>query len=203
MHSLDVNIRQQRAESEGLMQLIDNMISLDPRYQKTVAELVMIRLFSMLEEHFQSITLKVLCGALYLDNTAPTITVRCRSMRVASTQIANYGRSTPLQAYKIKWNQAVEIRNNVRYMLPATENLITVFDRHATLIDDMRRVRNHIAHNNVDTARKYKLVVQRHYGAFASSITPSVLLISNRRNPILIKQYLIASRIIIKELVRG
>ncbi len=203
MHRLDVNVRQQRAESERLMDLVDNMTSLDPRYQKMAAELVMIRLFSLLEEHFQSITLKVLCGAMYLDNTIPTIAVRCRSMRMASTNIANYGRATPLQAYKIKWNQAVEIRNNVRYLLPTTENLITVFDRHATLIDDMRRVRNHIAHNTPDTARKYKPVVQRHYGAFASSITPSVLLLSNRRHPILVKQYLIASRIIIKDLVKG
>jgi hypothetical protein len=67
----------------------------------------------------------------------------------------------------------------------------------------MRRVRNRIAHNNADSRRKYRIVVRQYYGAFVNTVTPGVLLGSNRHSPLLIEQYIRKSKIVVKEIVKA
>ncbi len=65
----------------------------------------------------------------------------------------------------LKWNQASEIRGNVRYVMAATENFCTVATAHSARINEIRMVRNHIAHGNPGTKALYQGVVARRLGA--------------------------------------
>jgi len=190
-------------EQEGrLTDVIDNLAGTDPRFQKLIAELVMVRLFSLVEEHLKSITLKVLCGAPYVDATSATLIVPCRNTRTALNNIITHGRTHPLHLYSVKWTNVAAIKGNVRHLLNATEHMVTVLDQHSLIIDEMRNVRNHIAHGTQDTGRKFKGVVYRHYGATPNNVTPGVLLLSPRQTPILINQYIVSSRIIIRDMIK-
>ena len=202
MHRLDVNYRQFVEQEGRLTDVINNLTATDPRLQKLIAELVMVRLFSLVEEHLRSITLKVLCGARYVDATSPTLIVPCRNMRTALDNIIAHGRTRPLHANNVKWTNVAAIKGNVGHLLIATEHMLTVLDQHSLVIDEMRNVRNHIAHGTEDTRRKFKRVVNRHYGATPNNVTPGVLLLSSRQTPILINQYIVSSRIIVRDMIK-
>jgi hypothetical protein len=73
----------------------------------------------------------------------------------------------------------------------------------STLIDEMRNVRNRIAHNNPASRVKYQLVVRRHYGAEQKHISPGTLLLTDRFAPRLIDQYLVQSKVLVKQMLKG
>ena len=81
--------------------------------------------------------------------------------------------------------------------------LITVVDRNSSLIDELRRVRNRIAHNNAQSRTNYRDVVRRHYGAFLNHVTPGMLLLSSRKKPTLIEQYIKKQRIFVKDIIKA
>ena len=198
-----MNQRDFLAQAESLSNLLDKISDLDFENQRIVAELVMVRLFSLLEMHFESITLKVLCNVQYIDSTYPNLIVRSTNAKNAVSNILSYGRTKTWRTVNIKWNQHQCIQENVRYLLNPTDNLLSTFGNHGSVIDEMRRVRNHIAHNTQDTRRKYKSAVVSHYGAYINTITPGKLLLSTRQNPCLLKQYIVTAKIIIKELIKA
>lgn len=203
MRRLDVNNRDFLRQTDKLSNLLDKVSDLEFEQQTLIAELVMVKLFSLLEIHFQSITLKVLCNTQYLDSTYPVLLLASANISIATSNILRYGRATPWRMFNIKWTKSQFIENNVQFLIDPSDNLISIFRRYDSVIDEMRRVRNHIAHNTQDTRDKYKQVVINHYGAFVNTITPGKLLLSTRRNPCLLKQYIITARIIIKELVKA
>ena len=203
MRRLDVNQRDFYKQTDRLFNLLDKVSNQDFETQLIIYELVMVRLFSLIEMQFESITLKVLCNTQYLDASYPNLIATSSNVRNAVSNILNHSRTRPWTTHNIKWNQSQCIRNNVRYLINSTDNLLYVFNIYESVINDMRLIRNHIAHNTPDTRNKYKPVIINHYGAYINSITPGKLLISNRRNPCLLKQYIITARIIIKDLVKA
>ena len=94
------------------------------------------------------------------------------------------------------------IKDNVKNIINPNDNFYNVVNRHGTLIDEMRRIRNRIAHNNSSARGKYRAIVRRYYGAYLNNITPGTLLLSPRKSPPLLAQYIIKSRILIKDLVK-
>ncbi|MBI4965286.1 MAG: hypothetical protein HY913_18565 [Desulfomonile tiedjei] len=112
-----------------------------------------------------------------------------------------HGRTAP--RYQLRWSKASEIKKNVKYVIDARDNFVAVIDRNGALIDEMRRVRNRIAHNNSQSRSHYREIVRRHYGAYLNNVTPGTLLLSQRVTPCLLDQYIRGARVLAKDLVKA
>lgn len=200
MPRLNGNLQAFVLRTGQLEALVDGIAAAPPQYQSSIGELIFLRLFSMLEIELEDVTTKIVCGARYLDGTAPVLLHQSRSVALARDAMRKHGRS---KALELKWTIGTDIRANVKFVIDPSDPYFVAVTTHEARIDEMRRIRNHIAHSNSDTLRKYKPVVVAHYGAYVPRITPAVLLQSGRFRPTLLKQYLAAARIIIKEFVRA
>ena len=174
-------------ETKRLLGLCGTLSTLEPVHQKLIAEIVLLRLFSIFENVISSVSMKLVCGATYADGTSPTLLTRGRSAQNARALLQTYGRT---RRHELKWSKAGEIKENLRHVIDARDNIIAVVDRNGVLIDELRRVRNRIAHNNLDSRRNYRDVVRKHYGAYLNHVTPGMLLLTPRIYPSLLEQYI-------------
>jgi hypothetical protein len=88
-------------------------------------------------------------------------------------------------------------------VIPTREHFLITLAFHTILIDEMRKIRNRIAHNNPSSRMMYQTVVRRYYGAEQKHISPGTLLLSTQFTPRLIDQYLSKSKILVKEMIKG
>jgi hypothetical protein len=188
------------SEIDKLIDLLSHISSLQPRFAKLVAEILLLRLFSSLEETIMSVTIKIGCGALYIDGNQPRLAMQSKSRQGAIDNMMKYGRKKPRY---LQWSKVKEIRENVRYVIDPNEHFLKELDRHNLFIEEMRWIRNRIAHNNTGARANYRKAILRYYGGYVNSVTPGTLLLSPRQKPVLIEQYLKKSRILVKTLVKG
>ena len=189
------------AETQRLLNLSGTLSGLSPMHQKLVAEIVLLRLFSLFENLIVSVMLKLACGATYVDGSDPTLLVRAQSSRNALTLFQTFGRKK--QRQQLQWSTATEIKKNIKYVIDPSDNAVTIVDRNSMFIDNLRRVRNRIAHNNDKSRQKYRNVVKQHYGAFVNNVTPGILLLTPRIRPPLLEQYIRQERILVKDIVKA
>ena len=201
MASLLRDYRLHESESARLLNLCGTLGSLSPIHQKFVAELILLRLFDLFQNLVSSVATKLACGAEYLDGTSPKLLERARSLHGARTLFQEHSRQRP--RHQLRWSKASEIKENVRYVIDQDDNVVNVIDRNSSLIEELRRVRNRIAHNNRGSRKNYREVVRRHYGAYLNHVTPGVLLLTPRFQPLLIEQYIKQERIMVKDVGPG
>lgn len=168
--------------------------------QKALAELVLLRLFFCLESYLEDVTCRLACGCDYVDGSAPNLLVASASRAAAIANLRSHGRT---KAIDLKWTIGSDIRRNVQHVIDSGDPLYSTLLLHEAELDRWRRVRNHIAHGNADTSRKFRPVVTHYYGAALPSITPGQLLLSSRFSPILLDQALIFARVFAKDLARA
>ncbi|MBC8461929.1 MAG: hypothetical protein H8D67_28500 [Deltaproteobacteria bacterium] len=201
MPRLDLEYTFYRRETNKLIALYANISPLSPTYQKLVAEIIVLRLFDLLQNVIKPVTVKVICGARYIDGSLPLLLEPAESNQEAVYKMKSHNRKKPRR--NLRWSQVSEVKKNVKYLIDPNDHLVTVLGIHASFIEEVRCVRNRIAHNNPDSRKKYRSVVKSHYGAFVNSVTPGILLLSPRRTPTLMEQYLRKSRIFVKEMVKA
>lgn len=200
MVNLAVDYSALSSETDKLVALLDDINSLRPKYAILVTEILLLRLFDSLVETITSITSKIMCGALYVDGSQPSLIIQSRSRVGALDNMRIYGRS---KRRHLRWTQVNEIKENVRYVVAVNEHFLNVLDSHMLFIEEIRWIRNRIAHNNATSRRNYRGAVLRYYGAYVNSVRPGILLLSPRQSPVLMRQYLIKSQILVKTLVKG
>ena len=191
------------AQTQALQSLMSSFHSLSPAHQKLVAEIAHIRLCLALENAIEAICGKILCGAQYLDSTAPQLVAKpAGSTLVAFSLMKNHGRSKPLA--RLYWTKSKTIRLNMRTTLAQSDALFVCVSRHGSFLTELRQVRNHIAHGNNATAKEFRKAVKARYGALRRGMTPGLLLLSQAIAPkAKLEEYLIKSRVVIKDLVRA
>jgi hypothetical protein len=86
-------------------------------------------------------------------------------------------------------------------MAPA-DPLFATLDKHEAMYEEMRCIRNHIAHRNSGTRAKFRSVVEQYYGVYVHAITPGTLLLTDRNHPKLLDQYIIAARVMVRDLIK-
>ncbi len=174
--------------------------TLEPKFQHFIAEVVILRLFSILENCIRETALKVACKASYRNGTAPALTLVCRSTIDAETQFSNYNRMRPT---RLKWTKASYINNSTKEVIPITEQFRVQINNYGSLLNEMRRVRNHIAHRTASTRGEYKNVIRHVFGANLK-IQPGAYLTSTKRlaRP-KIDSYIAISRIMIDDITNG
>lgn len=200
MPRLDVDYREFIRHTAHLTDLLLNLAPLAPRYQKLIAEVLFLRAFGLLERTLESITVKMLCGARYVDGSVPLVMISAYSALEAHYNMTSVGRRRRLPY--LKWTQVSEIKKNVVHLVDPTDPFITTLDAYNPSLEEMRSIRNHIAHRTSSTLAKFKPVVRHYYGAYVSAITPGTLLLSPRWVPSLIDEYITTTRILIRELTR-
>lgn len=186
------------------IQILENYrnesLSLEPKFQSFVSEVVLVRLFSIIEISLKETALKIACQAPYRNGTIPSLHIKCRSLIDAENQFINYNRPSPA---RLAWTNGKYIKDSVKKVIPGTEPFRTNIIVHGSTLDEMRKVRNHVAHRARSTYSKYMEVVTSTFGA-KLNIQPGPFLTSTKRIPTAkIDYYLGAAKIILNDITNG
>lgn len=170
--------------------------------QGFVAEVLMLRLFSLLEECVCGTACRVACGAAYRNGTMANPLRRCASLNDALNQFKTYNRgSRPLQ--HLKFTNVHHTNNGVKYVIPPNEPFLVHLNVYGVDFDEMRKLRNHIAHRNKSTYQDYKQIIMRRYGAYIKQ-SPGVYLVTTARSQrSKIEEYYIKTKVIIDNITKG
>ncbi len=200
MPSLVADYRTIDRETAKLLNLFGTLGSLSPKHQKLVSEIILLRLFDLFLNLVSSVAAKVACGASYVDGTLPTPLTRATSINHAKQLFQSQGRKNAKM--QLRWSTARDIKDNIGFVLGGHENLVLAVDRSSLFIDELRRIRNRIAHSNKSSRSEYQVVVRRHYGANRNQVTPGLLLATPRFRPALLERYLRETRVFAKDFVK-
>jgi len=201
MVSLYTEFRDFCQNVDKLIDLQTHISPLEPKYSKMVAEIILIRLFDIITASFASTASKMVSGATYIDGTRPVILSPTRSQAAAFDSMRTRGRSKPKSM--LNWVKVDDIKDNTKYVIDQSEHFIRILDNHSIFIDEMRVVRNRIAHNNKRTRTEFRNVVLKYFGAKLNFVSPGWLLLSSRHKPSIVEQYLHKSKALMKALVKA
>lgn len=149
----------------------------DQELRRMMAELVMMRLFDDLQELIEGVALRLACGATYGDGSVPALLVpQFRDTGQALMAFKTLGRTKPKDA---KWSKSGFVNDTVKHVLGPAEHFRATCSAVGSELNEMRVVRNKIAHRR---APEYREVVRRYYGAYRNNISPGLLLLSPRFN---------------------
>lgn len=196
-----------RTHSSGIHQLstlnsyLRDAIGLESKYQYLVGEVLMLRLFSILEQMFCEVAYKLACGALYRNNTPPLLLRRCKSIQDAHTSMTTFSRTQPL--LYLRWTKASYINDNVRYIIDSNDPFLRNIRNHGSLINEMRIVRNHIAHRSASTKQAYDRLIRATYGGNLKLPIGGFLMSTRRTNPSKISTYLTSTIVVLNDITQG
>ena len=173
---------------------------LEPRFQCLVAEVITLRLFAVLEDGIAELACKLAMGARYLSGRSPLLFVRSRSLNAAQGNLANYGRQSGIQ---LRWSKASYIRGTVRYVFDPAEPFNKVAIIYGNIINEMRVVRNYVAHKNESTRKAFKVVIRQRFGG-TLRISAGSFLIATKRLPVpIMREYLVQTRVVLHDFAAG
>lgn len=180
--------------------IVQGFARVDPSLQKLLVELVMLRLFDEFQEAISGVAFRLACGAPYGDGTMPNLLINpAKSAAGAKDLFENHGRS---RMSHVKWSKAKFINETTKYVIDPSDPFSSICSVNGSVIADMQIVRNRIAHSSSSSRARFGDVVQRHYGARLNLISPGSLLLSPRFQPLLVEQYIVACRTIVRECAR-
>lgn len=183
--------------------VLNGLPQVEPRLQKLLAELVMMRLFDEFQEAIAGVALRLACGTPYGDGTPPNLlSTPAKSVTGARDLFATHGRP-PARPKLPKWSKVTFINETTKYVLDSADPFSTTCKNNALDISEMQAIRNRIAHSNANSRKAFGTVVKRYYGASLNHVSPGLLLLSPRQSPPLLSRYLTTSRIIVKECARA
>jgi hypothetical protein len=199
--NLSITLRNAKSIFDQLNSYRKECTTLSAKHQKIIAEMIMLRAFSVLESSISEIAFKLASGACYTNKTMPILKVRAKSMSGARTNFLNYGRKKPIQ--NLKWTQSKSINDSIKYVMDPTSAYIDNVRIYASLLNEMRQVRNALAHSSPTAKAEFRTLVRGIYGT-RSNITAGSFLISISRGKICkLEQYLLSSNIILFDLCKG
>lgn len=174
---------------------------LPPQFQGFVAEILMLRLFGILEKNIYEISCRVACGALYNNGVAAVPNVVARSLADAENMFKNYCRPQPLK--RLYFTNVSNINNAIKKVIPSNEPIRINLGKYINQFEEMRNVRNQIAHRNRDTYSHYRNVIVGRYGS-ALKLKTSTFLTSRTRERIpILDQYIQIVKILLNDISKG
>lgn len=180
--------------------IVSGLSQVEPRLQKLLAELVMMRLFDEFQEAIAGVAMRLACGTTYGDGTVPTLlTNPAKSTDGARYLFENHGRQ---KRQGVRWSKTSFINETTKYVIDAQDPFVAACSANALAISEMQAIRNRIAHSNANSRKAFAIVVKRYYGASLNHISPGLLLLSQKQSPRLLDRYLTGSRVIVKACAR-
>lgn len=200
MPSLTVCKREFRVELDRLREIYSSIESLEPRHRYPIAELLLLRLFDTFEYAVSQTAFRLACGAKYLDGTNPILLARANSIDRARSLMLTFGRAR-VKTY-LEWSKASMIVEAVQYVISPLDHFVTYCQSHGVPINELRLIRNVIAHTNKDAKIRYCVDVLRPKYGSDTYIRPGIYLLTQRfvRPPI--EDIFSRSEILIKELTK-
>jgi hypothetical protein len=198
---LSITIRNANSTLDKLQCYKNESENLEAKYQYFISEMIMLRLFALFEEGVAEIAYKLASGAEYLNGTLPTLTVRANSVSGARSNFLTHGFTKPKQ--NLKWTKAKYINESVQNIIPASEKYIINVRIHGASIDEMRKVRNVLAHNTSSAKTDFKQVIHTTYGANIPMNVGAFLASTRRQTPCTLTRYIASVKIILKEIASG
>ncbi len=198
--SLSATVARAVRQIDILENYYNNSSILEPKFQYLVAEVITLRLFAVLEDGIAELAYKLAMGARYSSGRRSQLFIRSRSLNAAQRNLANYGRHGGIQ---LCWSKASYIREAVRYVFYPTEPFNNVATIHGNIINEMRVVRNYIAHKNESSRNNFRVVIRQRFGSALKLIAGSFL-ISTKRLPVpIMREYLVQTRVVLRDFARG
>jgi hypothetical protein len=198
---LSITLRNSGKVIDRLQRMKDESETLESKYQHFISEMIMLRLFSIFEEGVSEIAFKLAAGAVYSNGLSPALTTQATSIGASRGLFLNFGRARPVQ--NLKWTKAVYIKESVQHILPVTERFVINAQSHGQIINEMRTVRNVLAHGTSSAKRDYKNTIRSKYGANPSIMPGAFLCSTKRQKPCNLNYYMPIVRIIMTDLASG
>ena len=172
--------------------------TLPPELYGFVAEIMMLRIFSVLEYTIRETTTRLACGVPYRDGVTPVHIIHyCSSIPNAIDNFKTYNRAKAKS--QLQFTNVSQTNDSIKYIIDNSETFRVKLGRYGTQFEEMRKVRNHIAHRTSSTRQGFKDVIRQRYGANVR-IKPSAFLVSTKRQPRpIIKEYLTIVKVIIND----
>ena len=199
---VEVTVRDTITDIERLEKFRTNSQSLDPVHQYLIAELIVLRLFSIIESAIEDIACKLVAGAPYANGIHPARLFSARSRQGARLAMLRHGRRKSKSF--LRWTSVRDIRESTSKVIKSTDPFISYAQAHGNILSEMRMVRNFLAHRRGPKARQgYKEVVRVVYGA-NSRVRIEAFLTSRRSRPVAkVDEYLATAKIVVSELAGG
>lgn len=175
--------------------------SLDSKYQYMIGEVMMLRLFSVLEHSISDTALKLACNASYRNGNFPTVLLSCSSKNDAYGQMLSYNRTTPLRY--LQWTKADLVKKSIKKVLDLNDSFYINIRNNSAILNEMRIVRNHIAHRASNTYTEFKSVIRSLYGANPKISIGAFLTSTKRHSRPNIERYVMSTKIIINDFTHG
>ena len=203
MPNLRLQVARVNQETSTVLELIDKLSGPFTISRHYIAEILLLKIFILLESCVEESACLLVCGGPYCDGSLPSL-LRGRATRGrarAKHEMQNFNRATPRQY--LRWTSASQVSENLRLLFPPNEHFVSTLRIHGRLISDMRKVRNHIAHRSLETREKFQHVVLQEYGAKIPTLTPGRLLISSRFSPSLLEKWCSELQLMIRTALKG
>ena len=198
---VDVTVRETITDIDHLETFRTKSQLLAPEYQYLIAELIMLRLFSIIETAIEDLACKLVAGAPYVNGTQPVRLFTARSMDGARSAMLTHGRQR-IKSY-LRWTSVKDIRDSTSQVLNSTDPFIRYARVHGNILSEMRKVRNFLAHRNSRTRQSYREVVRVVYGANSRVGIEAFLTSRRSRSVAKVDEYLTTAKIMISDLARG
>lgn len=176
--------------------------SLSAEMQGFVAEMLMLRLFSILETCVRDVSIKVACGTPYKNGINSNPTIKCKSINDAIEKFKNEGRGGK-SIQNLHFTNVKQTNASIKYVINDSEPFRVKLSRFGPVYEEMRCVRNHIAHRTQSTYSAYKNIVKLRYGANLKINTSSFLISTKRGGLARIDEYIRTIRILINDVTNG
>lgn len=176
--------------------------TLPPDLYGFVAEIMMLRIFSVLEYVIRETATRLACGVPYRDGITPiNIIHHCTSLSNAINNFKTFNRKKAIS--NLQFTNVSHTNNSIKRIIGNSEPFRVKLGKYCIQFEEMRKIRNHIAHRTNNTRLDFKDVIRQRYGANLR-ITPSVFLVSTKRQtrPI-IMEYLAIVRVIISDVTNS
>ena len=135
-------------------------LSLSSRYM--LSELMMVRLSIALDTFIEQRFCDVACGRRLPGGRVVPVSIRASSRQQAKQHFSSHGRSEEIL---LRWTSSRSIRKNIEnIILPRDPLHATVMDA-ANTINQIRSLRNHVAHKSISTRNKYQSTISARLGA--------------------------------------
>lgn len=182
--------------------LLNEALTLPASLQRIAGEILLLRAATILENAIADAIRKLICGATYIDGTQTANMITARSIAHADDLIRTYGRKKP--AGYTKWLFIPSIKEGVKFILVNQEHCIDVLDKFSNEINDIRVIRNHIAHNNGGTKKEYRKIIDSYYGSNIRLLPCGTMLMSkNISSQTMIRRHIVAVRAIVRDITKA
>lgn len=183
-----------------LRNIESGLVNISASYQPLVAELVMLRLFSILEQSISEVASKLACGAFYANGTAPVLLApAAKSLAAARVLFSSFGRTKPRNP---NWSKAAFITETVEKTIDSAEPFVRHVRNHGVVINEIRVMRNYSAHRNAAAREQYRDLIRRKLGS-PLRLSVGQLLLTQRQNPVLMRRYLVSVGVALTDICSG